>query len=176
MYTKLNNCPHCGSVIENENLIVCTKCGKEIYMPPKAPKKKYNLFSAYGAMFAKMFDFKSRSTRSEYWYAYLANFIIMLIFTIALFTVDYAAGTDLDALGNVKQIYKTIFDITNYVSMVYSLVILVPQLSLIVRRLHDTNRSAFFALLAFATPVGSIFLMWLLTLRGTQGPNRYGDI
>jgi len=176
MHTKFESCPHCGGNIENENLIVCTHCGKEIYSVSASQGKKYNLFSAYKSMFVKMFDFRSRSSRGEYWYAYLANFIIMLIFTLALFAVDYIAGTDLTPSGNTKEIYKTIFDIINYLSMVYSLVLLVPQLSLIVRRLHDTNRSAFLLLLILAAPVGSLFLMWLLTLRGTPGANRYGDI
>ncbi len=175
MNTNNQICPHCKKTLENENLIICTHCGREIYSMPEVKRKKHNLFSAYGAMFAKMFDFKSRSSRSEYWYAYLANFFVMLVFVIALLSVDYLAGAELSSSGVISPVYKTAFDIINYASVVYSLVVFVPQLSLIVRRLHDTNRSAVFALLLLAAPIGNFFLIALLVQRGTPGPNRYGE-
>ena len=176
MHTKISVCPHCGKNIENENLIVCLNCGHEIYSVSTPPPKKHNLFSAYKAMFTKMFDFRSRSGRAEYWYAYLANLIILFLFAFALIGVDYIAATDLDSFGNIKEIYKTVFDVINYISIVYSLVLLIPQLSLIIRRLHDTNRSAMYALLLLAAPLGSIILIWFFTQKGTNGVNRYGNI
>ena len=41
------------------------------------------MISAYKTFWTKAFDFKGRSSRSEYWWAYLANFII--IFLLAIF-------------------------------------------------------------------------------------------
>ena len=35
-----------------------------------------NLFQAYGRMWKKTFDFKSRATRREFWYVFLVNYII----------------------------------------------------------------------------------------------------
>ena len=35
-----------------------------------------NLFQAYGGMWKKTFDFKSRATRKEFWFVFLMNYII----------------------------------------------------------------------------------------------------
>jgi len=73
-------CPSCGMAYDDDNLIVCLGCGAELHAMTSNDKKKYNLISAYKAMFAKFFDFRSRSSRGEYWWAYLANAIIVVIF------------------------------------------------------------------------------------------------
>jgi uncharacterized membrane protein YhaH (DUF805 family) len=44
----------------------------------------------------------------------------------------------------------------------------------IVRRLHDLDRSGWWALFAFVPLVNFIFGLYLLFKRGTEGPNRYG--
>ncbi len=160
---------------DDDNLIVCLGCGAELHPATPDEKKKYNLFTAYKAMFAKFFDFRSRSSRAEYWWAYLANAIVVLIFTGALLAIDYAAAANLTASGEVSQAYRIAFDIVNYASLVYSFVVLIPQLALIVRRLHDTGRSAVMALLLFAAPIGSAVLMILLAMKGNRGANRFGQ-
>jgi len=168
-------CPSCGMAYDDDNLIVCLGCGAELHAMTSNDNKKYNLISAYKAMFAKFFDFRSRSSRGEYWWAYLANAIIVVIFTIALLVIDHLAAVNLTATGEVRQVYKTAFDIVNYVSAVYSFVVLIPQLALIVRRLHDTGRSAVMALLIFAAPIGSVLLIILLAMKGNRGANRFGQ-
>ena len=65
-------------------------------------------------------NFSGRTRRSGYWYAFLANVIIV-------FVLGILAG---------------IADIFEVVSGLYSLVYLVPSLALTTRRLHDTNHSA----------------------------------
>jgi uncharacterized membrane protein YhaH (DUF805 family) len=42
------------------------------------------------------------------------------------------------------------------------------------RRLHDTDRSAWWWLIAFVPLVGAILLIVWLCQRGTDGPNRFG--
>ncbi len=167
-------CPKCGKEIDDENLIVCIYCGAELHSMPKNEGKKYNIFSAYRSMFAKMFDFKSRSGRGEYWLCYLANFIIVFIFLSLLIAIEYIVKNNLTPFGLSKGVYLRAFDVINYIYMVYSLVLFIPQLSLTVRRLHDTNRSAFLSVLLFAAPVGSLILAVLLMQKGTLGINRYG--
>ena len=48
-----------------------------------------------------------------------------------------------------------------------------PSLATTAKRLHDTDRSAWWMLLGFI-PLGNIWLLVLLLLRGTTGPNRFG--
>ena len=54
------------------------------------------------------------------------------------------------------------------------LLITIPFLSVTCRRLHDTNRRAWFLLLYFIPFLGVIWLLVLCTLKGTEGDNRYG--
>jgi len=46
-------------------------------------------------------------------------------------------------------------------------------LALTVRRLHDTDRSGWWMLIALVPYVGSIVLLIFTVLKGTPGPNRY---
>lgn len=50
---------------------------------------------------------------------------------------------------------------------------MIPSLSVAVRRLHDSEKSGWFLLLAFV-PFGSLVLLIFYCLDGTPGPNRFG--
>jgi uncharacterized membrane protein YhaH (DUF805 family) len=102
--------------------------------------------------------FSGRAVRSEYW-----NWILLLILgriaTKILGTVifGYPFNEDLQPL-----------------SVVFSLVVLVPTFAVAVRRLHDVDRSGWW-LLTYLTVIGMIYplLVWKCT-EGTVGENRFG--
>ena len=52
--------------------------------------------------------------------------------------------------------------------------LLLPTITVLIRRLHDTDRSGWFAFIGFIPAVGAIILLVLLALPGTAGSNRYG--
>ena len=52
---------------------------------------------------------------------------------------------------------------------------LIPGLAVGFRRLHDTNRSAWWTLIALIPLIGGIVLLVFYCLAGTQGPNRFGS-
>ena len=54
-----------------------------------------------------------------------------------------------------------------------SLALIVPSVALAIRRLHDTNKSGWWLLIAFI-PFGGIVLMVFYILEGTNGPNDHG--
>jgi uncharacterized membrane protein YhaH (DUF805 family) len=56
----------------------------------------------------------------------------------------------------------------------FDLATLLPGLAVMFRRLHDTDRSAWWWLIAFVPLVGAILLIVWLCQRGTDGPNRFG--
>ena len=56
----------------------------------------------------------------------------------------------------------------------FSLAILVPSAAASSRRLHDTNRSGWWTLLALIPVLGVAFLAALLVFQGTKGANRFG--
>jgi uncharacterized membrane protein YhaH (DUF805 family) len=105
--------------------------------------------------FQKYIDFNGRASRSEYWWFFLFSFIV----SVALSIVAMVA-----------------FFLT-FLEWIFALVILLPSLAVTVRRLHDTNRPAWWLLL-LVPPVGFIGWIPLLifcVLPGTPGANRYGS-
>ena len=102
--------------------------------------------------------FSGRARRKEYWYFVLFN----LIASIVLALVDGMTGS---------------FDTESGIGLlgaIYALAVLLPSLAVSVRRLHDTDRSGWWLLLAFIPLVGAIILIVFFVLDGTAGDNRFG--
>ena len=57
----------------------------------------------------------------------------------------------------------------------FDLVTFLPSLAVAARRLHDTDRTAWWLLLGL-TGIGAIFLIVWFCFKGTDGPNRFGAI
>jgi uncharacterized membrane protein YhaH (DUF805 family) len=100
-------------------------------------------------------DFSGRARRKEYWMFVLINLII----SWSLSLIDYFSGT-------------TIFSV---ISLVYSLIVLVPSLGVAVRRLHDVGKSGWYYLLIFLPIIGWIWLLVLFVTEGEQQSNKWGE-
>ena len=55
-----------------------------------------------------------------------------------------------------------------------ALVLFLPSLSVTIRRLHDTDRSAWSLLVVVIPVIGVLLLLWYLVQAGTVGSNRFG--
>ena len=106
--------------------------------------------------FKKYSQGRGRASRSEYWYFYL-------------FSVLVSFGLEVLLLNSNKSVAIALF-----VNLV-GLVILIPEWTVAVRRLHDTNRSGWNLLWVFLPVIGWIIQIVYLTQPGTVGPNNYGD-
>ncbi|NJI08249.1 DUF805 domain-containing protein [Aeromonas veronii] len=98
--------------------------------------------------------FSGRARRTEYWMFVLCNLIVMLL----LGMVDKLIGGD-----------------NELISSIYSLAVLLPSLAVAARRLHDTDRSAWWLLLGLIPIIGTLVLIYFMVCNGQQGPNRFGD-
>jgi len=113
----------------------------------------------YLEVLKKYATFTGRARRKEYWMFLLFNIIIAYI----LLFIDNALGTGpLTGSGDTND---TIFNI-------YTLAIFVPFIAVVVRRLHDTNRSGKWILLTIVpifvmTPIFT--LLFSTTLQGDPG-------
>jgi len=120
--------------------------------------------------FIRCFDFKSRSSRSEFWYFYLFTTIFGFI------------GIQIDRLFNLEilelQLTQNINEVAilgpTYIFLYF--LFFIPSLSLYIRRLHDINRSGWWLLIALIPFVGIITLIFFWCLKGTQNRNLYGDV
>jgi uncharacterized membrane protein YhaH (DUF805 family) len=102
----------------------------------------------------KYATFTGRAGRSEFWWYVLFQFCVIV-----------AAGI----------IDGVIFRGTRLVSGIAGLALLVPNIAVGVRRLHDTERSGWWYLLALIPIIGSLILLYFWIRPGTPGPNQYGE-
>jgi uncharacterized membrane protein YhaH (DUF805 family) len=109
-------------------------------------------------------DFSGRSRRKEYWMFILFVVIVEVILYAAMF-----AGADLST-GQLSAGAM----VPLLILMVFALGIFIPSLAVIVRRLHDQDKSGWMFLLVFIPLVGPIILIVFMCIEGTRGPNRYG--
>lgn len=114
--------------------------------------------SWYLTVLKKYAVFTGRARRSEYWYFFLFNLLAIVV----LAGVDSATGL-FSAQARIGLL-----------SGLYSLAILIPGLAVSVRRLHDTDRSGWWLLLALAPLLGAIVLLVFCAQDGQAGQNRYG--
>lgn len=108
----------------------------------------------------KFATFSGRARRQEYWLFYLDRIIV----SSALSSLSLSLVHDI--VANV---------IVTTVSVAWTLFIIIPSLAVLVRRLHDTNRSGWWLLLYLLPVIGAIVLFVFTLLPGTVGENDYGD-
>lgn len=137
---------------------------------------------ALKSFFNKYVDFKGRATRREFWFM----FLWMLIFSTALslITVPFSISSSLGALGLLEL---DDFDISAFWSAlsglgwcltlysVYELVMIIPSLSLLVRRIHDTGKDGLWILMLLV-PFANIVFFFIWTLTSSEPrPNKWGN-
>lgn len=92
--------------------------------------------------------FDGRATRAEYWYFLLYNLIIGFI------------------LGFIEALSGN-YSGESALALIYQLVILIPSVAIAVRRMHDVDKSGWYALI----PIYNIILA---ATDGIKGNNKYG--
>lgn len=99
----------------------------------------------------------ARSTRSEYWWWTLFVIIVAIVASVidsALFSTDMMTGT-------------------GPVSLITTLALFLPGLSLWIRRLHDTDRTGWWAWIILIPIVGLIVSLVFVLLPSKPGPTRW---
>lgn len=117
--------------------------------------------------FSKYVTFAGRAPRSEFWWWILFTFIATLILgaiDMAVFGVTVVSADGFYAYSNFSPF-----------AGIFSLAVLLPSISVAVRRLHDTDRSGWWWWLLLIPLVGFIVLIVWWATEGTRGSNRYGE-
>jgi len=113
----------------------------------------------YIKVLKQYFDFKGRARRKEYWMFMLFN----IIFIIVLMVISEF----IDGLFNTRGI-GSIFLGFYYLGMI------IPSLAVVVRRLHDQNKSGWYYFICFIPVIGGLWLFVLLVTEGDRKSNKYG--
>jgi len=116
-------------------------------------------------VFRRWRDFSGRSSRREYW-------MFTLVLIIIAFVLGILDGVMLGVMGyTLNEAETQLFTLGN----AYSLVTLIPSISVSVRRLHDIDKSGWWLLLVF-TGIGILLIIYWACLGSGEDENRYGSL
>lgn len=110
----------------------------------------------YSICLSKFADFSGRARRREYWTFVLVNCLIALLLLI----LGLAFGEDSPA--------------SNIMVTIFYLIMLVPNLSVSVRRLHDIGKSGWYMFLSLIPLIGGLILLIWSLMDSEPGENQYG--
>lgn len=111
-------------------------------------------------------DFSGRSRRKEYWMFQLLMLLVYMPLGI-LMGIGAAMGSDNGA--------GALFYLALVAMLLLMLAVFIPGLAVQVRRFHDQDKSGWFVLFNLVPYVGGFVVLVFMCLRGTPGPNRFGD-
>lgn len=115
-------------------------------------------------------DFSGRSRRKEYW-----MFALGILLAYAVLGALFLMGANLSAMGTgAEPEISSIGWIAISLFGILALGIFIPSLAVIVRRLHDQDKSGWFILIQFIPYIGGIIMLIFMCIEGTKGENRYG--
>lgn len=155
-------CTKCGTNIP-EGSAFCTSCGAQVTPAAteaqQAPQQAYtqpqyapvlprsvSFVDAIKLFFKHYADFEGRATKSEYWFVFLFQTVVSL------------ATSWIPVIG-----------------WLISVALLIPGLSISIRRLHDIGKSWVYYLMGFIPIVGSIILI-VYFIKDSDGPNQWGPV
>ena len=110
--------------------------------------KKYCEVYLTDIVFKHNFDFKGRAGRKVFW-----------LFALNIIIFGYMLSFITDALTAILY-----------------LAVLLPHLGLIVRRIHDINLNGWWVLVLLVPILGNIAFVVLGCIPGTEGENKYGSV
>jgi uncharacterized membrane protein YhaH (DUF805 family) len=146
-------CSKCGAQ-SPEGYLFCVKCGERLVNPAPKPNEqssKKNLWQYFTGAFGKYAVFRGRARRAEYW-----SFVLFFSIVLAI-------------CGSVdEQFYLFFTPDVGILSALFTLASFLPAWSVMVRRFHDVDKSAWFCLIP-------IYGFILLCIEGTRGVNRFGE-
>ncbi len=107
----------------------------------------------YKKMWRNYFVFEGRSTVRDYWMSFLVNFVVSLLISII------SGALEISIIG-----------------ILYNVIAFIPNLALLFRRFHDTNRSGAWFLITLVPFVGWIIEIVMLCQPSVDEGNNYGNI
>lgn len=162
-------CPSCGAS-QSGSSTFCASCGARLIRSEPFPNAQ-PIGRAVGCKEAVTLAFKSyargrgRATRAEYWWFYLFTLIGWAVVAPLVILAAFLQSE------SVMLIVNTLWSLW---LIVYILAMFIPSITITVRRLHDTGKSAqylWFLLLPF---VGGMVIFILTLLPSDVGSNVYG--
>ena len=122
-----------------------------------------NFGTALKSFWSNYTNFKGRARRSEYWFIQL----FLVATNIAVAVIDLALMN-----GDVERFIAN--GGGGIVGLIWIFATIVPALAVLIRRLHDTNRIGWWALIGLVPLAGAIVLLVFTVEDSNKGENKYG--
>ncbi len=156
-----NHCRACGTSIEAASLF-CSQCGAPqgqggTRLAHKGDGIPRDFANSVRICLQKYATFQGRAPRAEFWF-----------FTLFVIIVGFTLGT---VIGNLRANVHANFQV---VLVIFYLGIILPSISVSVRRLHDLGKSGWWCCLSLIPVIGWIILLVWFCNSGTEGDNRFG--
>lgn len=127
------------------------------------PESNYNMIDWWKkVVFNNYANFSGRARRAEYWYFVLSTIILFVPFFLIAIIGGANESDGMAMLG---------FSLIG----IYMLAMIIPWLAVVVRRLHDLNKSGWNYFVRFIPLVGPIILLVWLCTDGDRFRNKYGE-
>lgn len=120
-----------------------------------------SFLDAIKLFFTRAFDFSGRSRRKEYWYVVLATYLFYIPYYISMVAALFGGER---IMPEIAVVY-----------VIASLVLIVPNISLTLRRLHDIGKDwkAFLWWLLLFVPIANLVIpiLWIIWMATDSEPN-----
>jgi uncharacterized membrane protein YhaH (DUF805 family) len=104
-------------------------------------------------------NFDGRTSRRDYWIIFLWNTVLSFCLGFMDLVINSSGNTSEPSFGLLFGIFIMIN--------------LIPSFSILVRRLHDINKSGLYYFVVFILPVGPFILLYYLTRDTNNNNNNY---
>ncbi len=123
-------------------------------------------FGAIKSSYTNILNFSGRASRAEYWWFTLYQFL-------AVFVLTFCATLYFASIGPERAEALSV-QFGGISTIVYLLFFWLPSLTVLVRRLHDTDHSGWWFFITVIPLIGVIILLFFLLMPSTPGRNRFG--
>ena len=105
---------------------------------------------------------KGRAPRSEYWWFVVFNWLVFLVVSIVFGLIGMAINGYEGAIITVSVGY-----------LLVCLALIIPNICVVIRRLHDTGHSGFWYFITFVPVIGGLWFLYLM-IKDSDDENEYG--
>ena len=124
-----------------------------------------NLSTAFRRALSNYANFHGRASRATFWWWVLAVFLVLLVTRI----VDGALIAPMLGFGAFEP------SAGQPLSVLVSLGLLLPNVAIGARRLHDIGRTAWWLLIGFIPLIGTLVLIYFYIQPSESGLNQFGE-
>ena len=121
------------------------------------------------------FNFEGRASRSEFWWAYLGQYAVTMVFYMISMILCFTFGFIFALNGGDESGVAIVTFLLMIPMLIVALALTIPFLGVSARRLHDIGKSGWWYLIALI-PFGFILLIYWWAQPSEMCPNQYGEV